>query len=55
MSISVWVMGGSKAHSRNRSGGRRGVRRSDTTMVIQRVYVIVVSVSLALILVAPSR
>ena len=55
MSISARVMGGSKAHSRSRSGGRRGRRARDTTMVIRGVCVIVVTVYLALNLVVPSR
>ena len=37
--ISAQVMGGFKAHSRSRSGGRRGGRGRDTTMVID-VYVL---------------
>ena len=53
--ISTPIMGGSKAHSRSRSGGRRGGRGRDTAMVIQRACVIVVTVYLALILVVPSR
>ena len=55
VSISAWVMGGSKAHSRSRSGGRRSGRARDTTMVIPRVCGIVVAVYLALILVVLSR
>ena len=49
------VMAGSKAHSRSGSGGRRGGRGWDTTLVIGRVYDTVVTVDLALILVAHSR
>ena len=49
------VVGGSKAHSRSRSGGRRGGRARYTTIVIQRVCGIVVTVYLALILLVPSR
>ena len=52
--ISAQVVGGAKAHSRSRSGGRRGGRGRDTTMVIARVCVIVETVCLALILVVPS-
>ena len=44
------VVGGSKAHSRSRSVGRRGGRAQDTNMVIRRVCGIVVTVYLALIL-----
>ena len=42
------VVGGSKAHSRSTSGGRRGGRAQDTTMVNRRVCGIVVTVYLAL-------
>ena len=37
LSTSARVMGGTKAHSRSRSGGRRGGRARDTIIVIQRV------------------
>ena len=49
------VINGSKAHSRRRSGVGRGRPVRDTTVVIQRVCGIVVTVYLALILVVPSR
>ena len=54
-SIFAQVVGGSKAHSRSRSGGRIGGRGRDTTKVIRRVCVIAVTVYVALILVAPSQ
>ena len=53
--IFALVVGGSKAHSRSRSGGIRGGRAQDTAMVIRRVCGIIVTVYLALTLVVPSR
>ena len=53
--ISALVMDGSIAHSRSSSGEIGGGRGRDTTMVIRRLCVIVVTVYLALILVVPSR
>ena len=53
--VSARVVGGSKTHSRSRSGGRRDGRGRDTTMVTRRVCVTVVTAYLALILVIPSR
>ena len=52
--IFAQVVGGSNAHLRSRSGGRRGGRARDTIIVIRRVCGIV-TVYLALILVVPSR
>ena len=55
--VSARVVGSSKAHSRSRSGGRRGGRGWDTTMVARSVWVtgvIVVTVYLGLVLVVPS-
>ena len=43
-SIFARVVGGSKAHSRSRSGGTRGGRARDTTIEIRRVCGIVVAV-----------
>ena len=51
--ISTSVMGGSEAHSGSRSGGRRGGRGRDTTMLIRQVSAIVVTVYLALSLPIP--
>ena len=48
-------MDGSKAHFRSSSCDIEGGREWDSTMVIRRVGVIVVTVYLALILVVPSR
>ena len=56
--VSARVVGSSKAHSRSRSGGKRGGRGWDTTIVAGRVWateITVVTVYLALLLVVPSR
>ena len=55
VTISARVISGSKGHSRSTSGGRRGGRAWDTTMVIRRVCGIVVTIYLALILVVLLR
>ena len=48
--VAARVVGGSKTHSRSRSGGRRGGRGRDTSLVARRVYAFIFQFLVSLVM-----